>query len=350
VIGRVSENGFAIVRDDLTDKREILEFAESLHHEIVGTGAQEAYECHVTPRIGVACYPHDDATGHGLLEKAEIALEQAARNPYFGPQLYSTSVHVSAANRARMARDLRIAVDNGDLYLEYQPKFEVRSHELIGLEALLRWRSPDHGLIPPSEFIPLAEENGLILAIGDNVLYRACQQSRHWSEAGCYLVPIAVNISGHQLQQKNIVSRITNILDSFSLEYEYIEVEVTESVALENSPHIQSALAGFRDLGINTAIDDFGTGYSSLGSLRDFSFQSLKIDRSFVSDLNDGRGADSIVKSMITMAHTLGMTVVAEGVEREKQLDFLRHHDCDVVQGFLTGRPVSADCIQAMLM
>lgn len=252
-------------------------------------------------------------------------------------------------NRTRMANELGRAVDNGELHLLYQPKVDAKSGNVIGVEALLRWQRPDRGTVLPSEFIPLAEESGLILAIGEYVLYEACRQSRRWSDTGCRAVPIAVNFSGHQFKQRDLVKRTQDTLHTHSVGYENIEVELTESVALKNRARVQAILGELKELGIKTAIDDFGTGYASFSILRRFQFHTLKIDRSFVSDLNRTPNSGSVVVGMINLGHALKMRVVAEGVEEKHQLDFLRNQNCDAIQGYLTGRPVSGDVIQTLL-
>lgn len=349
LVGRVSEAGFAIVRNDFDSKDKMQHFAASMQQHIAEKIVLGGYEINLASRVGTATYPDDDMDGSGLLEKAEVVLEQANRTRHAGPLFYSTELGERSANRVRMSKKLQLAIENGDLYLEYQPKVDACSRNIIGVEALIRWHIPGYGPVSPTEFIPLAEESGLILAIGEFVLQEACRQSRRWSDDGYRVVPIAVNFSGHQFNQRGLVKGILNTLETYAVENENIEVELTESVALENSARVQSILGELRELGIRTAIDDFGTGYSSLSSLRKFQFHTLKIDRSFISDLNQIPRTGSIIEGIITMGHALDMKVVAEGVEEEHQLEFLRDQNCDVIQGYLTGKPVCGELLLKQL-
>jgi EAL domain-containing protein (putative c-di-GMP-specific phosphodiesterase class I) len=205
-------------------------------------------------------------------------------------------------------------------------------------------------MVSPAEFIPLAEDSGLILQLGEFVLGEVCKQLQGWQQSGAELVPVAVNFSGHQFSNRGMVKSLLRVLEHYSLASRFIEVELTESVVSDNHALVNDILGELRQCGIRTAIDDFGTGYSSLSSLRKFPFHTLKIDRSFVHDMNHDVSATSIVGSIIEMGHALGMQVVAEGVEDEQQLDLLRNHGCDVIQGYLTGRPVSAEEIGARLL
>jgi len=349
VVGCVSEAGFAIVRNDIVCKEDMYDFAVSLQQRMADKVLLGSYEVNLTSRVGVAVYPDDDKEGSCLLDKAEVVLEQACRTQHTSPLLYSAKLAERNRYRINLSKKLQNAVDNGDLHLDYQPKVDTYSRNIIGVEALLRWHTSDGSSVLPAEFIPLAEENGLILPIGEFVLYEACQQSRRWADAGCRMVPIAVNFSGHQFNQTGLIKNILNMLEFHGVQKTNIEVELTESVALESSTRVQSILSELKDLGIRTAIDDFGTGYSSLSSLRKFPFHTLKVDRSFVMDLNRTLSAGSIVEGIIKMGHALGMKVVAEGVEEEHQLQFLRDLNCDVIQGYLTGRPLPPGNIQALL-
>jgi len=349
-VGQVSESDFTIISSDFNSRADLVNFATTLSNAMERQFSLEGNEFKLVSRMGIAIYPDKNISENNLLDKSEMALEQAIKSKHIGPLIYCDEIGQKSVKKSRMAKALKIAIDNGDLFLNYQPKVDATTRELTGVEALLRWTVPDIGVISPAEFIPLAEESGLILSIGEFVLYEACRQSRLWSDSQLKVVPIAVNFSGHQFNQQHFVANILRTFNRYSLENGLIEVELTESVAMENSIRIRSILASLSELGINTAIDDFGTGYSSLSSLREFDFHTLKIDRSFVSELNIVPSASAIVRGIITMGHALNMKVVAEGVEEEHQLDFLRKNNCDTIQGYLTGRPVSSNEIQAMLM
>ncbi|MFT7052496.1 MAG: EAL domain-containing protein (putative c-di-GMP-specific phosphodiesterase class I) [Psychromonas sp.] len=349
-VGQVGESDFTIISSDFNTRADLVDFATTLSDAMEGKFVLEGNEFKLVSRMGIAIYPDKNISENNLLEKSEMALEQAIKSKHSGPLIYCDEIGQKSVKKSRMAKELKIAIDNGDLFLNYQPKVDATTLELTGVEALVRWNMPDTGIISPAEFIPLAEESGLILSIGEFVLYEACRQSRLWSDSQLKVVPIAVNFSGHQFNQQNFVANILKTFDRYSLDNGLIEVELTESVAMGNSIRVRSILANLSELGINTAIDDFGTGYSSLSSLREFNFHTLKIDRSFVSELNIVPSASAIVRGIITMGHALNMKVVAEGVEEEHQLDFLRKNNCDTIQGYLTGRPVSSNEIQEMLM
>ncbi len=349
IVGQVSESDFTIIGADFNSQAELLNFAKRLSNAMEEKFAFEGNEFKLVSRMGIAIHSNNNNSENNLLEKSEMALEQAVKSKHLGPLLYCDAIGQKSVKKSLMAKALKTALDNGDLFLNYQPKVNASTRELTGVEALLRWTMPERGVISPAEFIPLAEESGLILSIGEFVLYEACRQSRLWSDLNLNVVPIAVNFSGHQFNQQNFVDNILTTFNRYSLDKKRIEVELTESVAIDNSTRVRSILAKLSELGINTAIDDFGTGYSSLSSLRTFNFNTLKIDRSFVSELNIVPSASAIVRGIITMGHALNMQVVAEGVEEQHQLDFLHKNNCDVIQGYLTGRPVSGDAIQAML-
>ncbi|MDH5501070.1 MAG: bifunctional diguanylate cyclase/phosphodiesterase [Gammaproteobacteria bacterium] len=346
LVGRVSDAGFAVVRDDLSEETALQTFAERMHAHMASSYTLGDYEIVITGRLGIATLTKQPGADAGaLFDQAEMAMAQSLS----GPAFYSHKTSEQRRDRARLVRELQGAVGNGDLHLEYQPKVDSATRRLLGLEALVRWNHPTRGAVPPGEFIPLAEESGLILPIGEFVFEEACRQSREWRRAGHSVVPIAVNFSGHQFSMKGLVQSIERQLADYGIGEGEIEIELTESVAMEHCAGIHLLLQDLHQIGIRTAIDDFGTGYSSLNNLRQFQFHTLKIDRSFVGDLNRNPSARSIIRGIIEMSHALGMQVVAEGVEEDHQLDFLRDQRCDVIQGYLTGRPARADVIQPLL-
>lgn len=345
-VGRVSDSGFVVLRDDLDSEEFAQEFADRLQRAVDGSYTLGDYEIKVATRIGVSMSAgQDEANADRLLDQAATASAGLSS----GHAFYSNRATERWRQRVKMVSNLQVAVDNGEFHLEYQPKVDTVSRELRGLEALLRWNHPEHGAISPGVFIPLAEESGLILPIGEFVLEEACRQSRRWNAAGHGRVPIAINFSGHQFSKKGLVGGFKRTLDAHDVSSGEIEIELTETVAMENCLGITDLLKQLRELGIRAAIDDFGTGYSSLDNLRRFDFHTLKIDRSFIADIGSNPSAGSIIRGIISMSHALGLQVVAEGVEDQYQLDFLKSQHCDQVQGFFTGRPTLPGEIEKML-
>ena len=344
-VARVGGPVFALLVSGIHRRDELNAFVDEVRSYMEQPFQVGGYELMSGIRLGVAVYPTDDFDGTQLLEKAGMAVEESTRAGQLGVNYYTAETRSRTLGRICLTRELKTAIEQGDLYLDYQPKVDSMSNRLVGVEALVRWNSVSRGQISPTEFIPLAEESGLILPLGEYVLSEACGQVRHWRESGCGAIPVAVNFSGHQFNQQGLLGRIRDTLDRFSVDSRHVEVEMTESVAIDNSVKMKEILEELRQLGMRTAIDDFGTGYSSLSSLRHFPFSILKIDRSFIQHVTTNPTAASITEMIIAMGHVLGMEVVAEGVENEQQLAFLREKRCDVIQGFFTGRPTDAQGI-----
>ena len=323
------------------------------HEEIDGVaariletlGAPFRYEEHqlvVTPSIGVAVYPEHGRAVEDLLMHADAAMYQAKAA---GPNrrcFYSSTMTARSLERLELENDLRVALAGGTLQLYYQPKIAVASGRIHGVEALLRWHHPERGWIAPSQFIPLAEETGLIARLGEFVLECACRQVRAWELAGLGVPHVAVNVSSQQFAQGAICDVALRKVWEAGIRPEAIQLEITESLMLQDVDENIGILRRLREAGFSLAVDDFGTGYSSLSYLKKFPIDALKIDRSFVCDLHTDHDDAAICAAILAMAHELGLEVVAEGVENEEQLDFLRRHHCDVVQGYLTGVPLPA--------
>ncbi len=346
LVGRVGDAGFAVARDDFQKEGHLQRFAHEVQDRISGNYLFDDYDIDIATRVGVASIATRSADRvEEVFDRAEVALSMANTEPC----VYSVGTGQKRREQAFLHKELQTAVQNGDLHLAYQPKVDSLSGELLGVEALARWDHPTLGYVPPGMFIPLAEESGLILSIGELVLEKACEQSRSWRQAGCSVVPIAVNFSGHQFSQHGLIEHVISRMNTHGIGEGEIEIELTETVAMEHSNEVNRILQQLNDIGIRIAIDDFGTGYSSLNNLRQFQFHTLKIDRSFVSDLAHNPSARSIIQGIIGMGHALGMQIVAEGVEEEHQLDYLREQGCDLIQGYLTGRPASGVDIQGML-
>jgi EAL domain-containing protein (putative c-di-GMP-specific phosphodiesterase class I) len=265
--------------------------------------------------------------------------KQAGRNNF---QVFASEMSTFFPERLLFENDLRRAVGRNEFELHYQPKVDIHSGRVVGMEALVRWRHPKKGLIAPNDFIPLAEDTGLIVPIGRWVIEEACAQNKAWQDAGFAKVGVAVNISGVQFRQKDLLDTIAHALAASGLPPEYLEVEITESVVMQNASEAIVTLEKLSQMGVQVSIDDFGTGYSSLSYLKRFPIDKLKIDRSFIRDISSDMDDAAIVRATIGLAHNLRLKVIAEGVESEDQLQFLDSLGCDEYQGYLKSKPVPA--------
>ncbi|HKN18697.1 MAG TPA: EAL domain-containing protein, partial [Dissulfurispiraceae bacterium] len=245
--------------------------------------------------------------------------------------------------------DLHRAIERSELVLHYQPKVACSTGHITGVEALVRWQHPDRGLIPPGQFIPLAEAGGLIIPIGEFVLHIACLQNKMWQEAGIKPISVAVNLSSRQFDQKDLIKMVRDALNETRLSPQYLELEVTESTVMRNPEEAIQTLKELKEMGIRIAVDDFGTGYSSLSYLKQLPLDCLKIDRSFIKNVSSNVNDATIVRTIIAMAHSMNMEVIAEGVETERQSVFLQEHGCDAMQGFLFYRPLPAEDISKLI-
>jgi diguanylate cyclase (GGDEF)-like protein/PAS domain S-box-containing protein len=298
------------------------------------------HELHVTASIGISLHPADGPGADQLLKCADMALYRAKERGRDRIQLYNPALNVRVFEQMVLEKRLRRAIEQRQFVLVYQPQVGLDSGAVVGFEALLRWRHPDLGLVPPDEFVPLAEENGLIEPLGSWVLRTACAQHRAWRAAGLPVLRLAVNMSARQFQGSDLDQRIRDMLDQTGMDARCLELELTESVLMQEGDQTASLLADLSELGIGLALDDFGTGYSSLSYLKRFPIRRVKIDRSFVSDIAASEGDAAVARAVIAMAHGLGVAVVAEGIETLEQLAILRRYGCDEGQGYLLGRPV----------
>ncbi|MBY0573917.1 MAG: EAL domain-containing protein, partial [Undibacterium sp.] len=307
------------------------------------------HEFFLTCSIGVATYPNDGKNAESLIKHADIAMYRAkemGRNTF---QFYTSSMNDRTLDRLSIEADLRHALERGEFTIHYQPQIEISNGRIVGMEALLRWQHPIHGLIAPSRFISLAEDTGLIIPIGAWVLREACHQTKMWQRQGFSNLRVAVNLSARQFTQKSLVQSISEILHASELEPRFLELELTESMVMSDVENAIAILRNLKALGVYISIDDFGTGYSSLSYLRRFPIDVLKIDRSFVNDISVNADDAAIVVSIISLAHSLRLKVIAEGVETSEQLCFLREHACDEVQGYYFSKAISADAFVRLL-
>ncbi|MBC8006956.1 MAG: EAL domain-containing protein, partial [Prolixibacteraceae bacterium] len=294
--------------------------------------------------IGISIFPDDAEDSSELMKNADTAMYHAKEQGRNNFQFFSPEMNLRAVERHRLETELRVALEQNQFVLHYQPQSDIRGGRLVGMEALIRWQHPQRGLVPPASFIPVAEESGLIELIGRWALRTACEQIRNWQEAGLPIVKIAVNISARQFNSpKDFADEVTRVLNSVGLDPRYLELEMTESMLLKNVDENIAVLRRLGKLGTSLAVDDFGTGYSSLAYLKQLPIDTLKIDRTFVRDIESDADDAAIIKAIIAMAHSLGLRVTAEGVETQGQLTALQKLRCDHYQGYLMSRPVPAD-------
>ncbi|WP_319244998.1 EAL domain-containing protein [uncultured Propionivibrio sp.] len=309
----------------------------------------EANEVFVTPSLGISCFPRDGEMPEILLRNAEAAMyeaKQGGRNTY---RVYQAEMNAETGRRLSLEQDLRRAVERGEFRLHYQPKVDLLDGRIVGAEALLRWQHPARGLVPPGEFIPLAESSGLINVAGEWVLEEVCRQVAEWRSKAMSPPRIALNLSASQFQRQNTVDSLTRVLAAHGVSGNEIELELTEGALVSDDGQTVEMLMMFKRMGVSLAIDDFGTGYSSLSYLSRFPIDTLKIDASFVRDLTTCSASTELVRSIIEMAHRLKLSVVAEGVETAEQLAILRQYHCDSVQGFYFSPAVNAEDFAALI-
>jgi diguanylate cyclase (GGDEF)-like protein len=348
-LARVSGDEFAIVLTDLARQEDAALVAHKLLERLAEPFMLSGQETFVTASVGIAAFPGDGEDAETLLGAADAAMvraKQSGRNAY---HFFTAEITQRTRVRAQLALELRRAMERNEFGLVYQPKVDLATGNACGAEALLRWHHPERGVIAPAEFVPMLEETGLIVPVGEWVIRRACEDLKAWQGSGLKVLPVAVNLSARQFRQQQLDARIRALVRNAGVDPQLIELEITESQLMQDPDHAIRVLNALRDGGIRIAIDDFGTGYSSLAYLTRFPVASLKIDRSFVADALSDAADAAIVRTIIDMAHTLSFTVVAEGVETDGQMNFLRQFGCEQGQGFLFARPMSAAQFAALI-
>jgi diguanylate cyclase (GGDEF)-like protein/PAS domain S-box-containing protein len=348
-VGRLGGDEFALILANIAQPQDAELVAEKLMYAFRKPFEVGGHEIFVTVSVGITVFPGDGVDADLLIRHADAAMYRAKDEGRNAFQFFSGEALVQASGRLSLESSLRRALDRGEFRLHYQPRIDLRSGEIVGLEALLRWQKSDGELVAPGTFVPVLEETGLILPVGDWVMRAACAQIQQWQAAGVACVPVAVNLSPRQLRVRSLADRLGRMLEQHGVEARLLELEITETSLMRDPDEAVRLLAEIRRPGVRIAIDDFGTGYSSLGYLKRFPLDYLKIDRSFVRDVTSDPDDASIVRTIITMAHELGLRVVAEGVETESQLAFLTDHGCEEAQGFLFSRPIDAAAALGLL-
>ncbi len=344
VLARMEGDEFAVFYTDAGDEDNVKSLAQDIQAALEPTFECQSYNLTLTMSIGIAMNGQQHTDADELMKFADIALSRAkelGRNNY---QFYSVAMERGTLDRLTLEAELRKAIQNQEFELYYQPQMNSLTGECIGVEGLIRWNHPKRGLIMPGEFIALAEENGMIIPIGDSVIEAACRQAVAWHRAGLPEFPVSVNLSVRQFLQPNLTERIRQILEETGLRPDLLELEITESVN-SDSDYAGEVFHELKELGVEICIDDFGTGYSSLSYLRRFPISRLKIDRSFVRDIMTDRNDAQLVETIIAMARHMGLKVIAEGVENEDQLRFLEQHQCFDIQGYVYSKPMNASML-----
>jgi predicted signal transduction protein with EAL and GGDEF domain len=344
-VARLGGDEFAIIQCSFESPQDAAGLAERMLDSIAHSYRIEGQEVSINTSIGISIAPKDGRTGDALLKHADLALYRAKADGRRTFRCYEHGMDARIHARQLLETELRQAVEHGELALHYQPVFDLKANAISGFEALLRWRHPTRGTVLPSEFIPVAEETGLIVPIGGWVLRTACMEAASWPCG----IRVAVNLSPVQVKQRAILSAVTSALAASGLRPDLLELEVTETVLLEDDKTTAQTLRSLRELGTRIVMDDFGTGYSSLSYLRSFPFDKIKIDRSFIRDLTAKQDCRVIVRAIADLARNLGIATTAEGVETEGQLALLREEGCSEAQGYLISPPQPASCVPELL-
>lgn len=348
-MARLGSDEFALLLTQLENPED----ADNLNQKIVAAFQHPffcgSHELYITASKGISFYPLDGTDAHSLLKNAGAALCQAKEQGGNAYQIYTADMNAGSLKRLALENSLRRALERDEFIVHYQPQADADTRNITGVEALVRWQHPELGLISPAEFIPLAEETGLMVPLGEWVLRTACAQNKAWQQAGYIKFSMSVNLSLRQFRQTNLTGMVEQVIRETGLDPTCLELELTESSVMMNTESAVTTLRKLQALGIRIAIDDFGTGYSSLNYLKNLPIDTLKIDRSFVRDAATNPVDAAIVQAIITLAHSLNLKVKAEGIETQEQLDFLRLLRCDEIQGYLLSRPLPAEALEQLL-
>ncbi|OQW95304.1 MAG: hypothetical protein BWK79_02890, partial [Beggiatoa sp. IS2] len=349
-VARLGGDDFAIVLENLKNSEEAIFIAQRILETMVTAFDLNDYETFITTSIGISLYPNDADDVETSLKNADAAMYRAKEKGKNNYQFFTPQMNAATHQRLLLETQLRHALDRDELMLYYQPQIHLATGQIVGAEVLLRWQNPKMGVVSPRIFIPLAEETGLIVKIGEWVLHQACLQHQKWRNRGHPILRIAVNLSSRQFKQENLMNSIVQILENTYMDPNLLELELTESMLMQDADNSIKILHQLKEMGIQLAIDDFGTGYSSLSYLRRFPIDKLKIDKSFMVDIPVNQDDMAIIRAIVALARTLNLTVIAEGVETKQQLAFLKSLRCDEIQGFFYSRPLPAEEFAQLLL
>ena len=341
-VTRQGGDEFVILLSEIAHSQDAAKSAKRILHSLTAPHLIGAHELHIDGSIGISVYPMDGEDAETLIKNADTAMYHAKENGRNNFQYFTAEMNVKVVARQSLEASLRRALEREEFLLHYQPKVKLNTGEITSVEALIRWQHPDRGLVSPAEFVPIAEDSGLILPIGRWVLREACRQARAWQDAGLPPIPTAVNVSYAEFRKPSFVEGVQTTLKETGLEARYLELELTEGVLMDDAKFTASVLQELKGMGIRLAADDFGTGYSSLSYLREFPIDILKIDRSFINQITADCDGSTIVDAIISMGKSLKHVVVAEGIETQEQRAYLQAHHCQEGQGYLFSRPLPA--------
>jgi diguanylate cyclase (GGDEF)-like protein len=348
-VSRQGGDEFVILLSDVPHDDNVAATTAKIVDAVSGPYCVAGHDLHVTVSVGISLYPEDGQDAETLIKNADIAMYYAKDHGRDHCQFFTPDMNARAVERQSMEGRLRGALDRREFVLHYQPKVDIETGEMIGAEALIRWQHPDRGLLPPARFVPIAEDSGLIVPIGQWVLREACRQERAWQDAGLDPVPVAVNISALEFRGKDFLAGVRRILDDTGIEPSFLELELTETVLMDSLDSTASVLRELKGMGLRLAVDDFGTGYSSLSYLMRFPIDALKLDQSFVREITAAAGGSPIIAAAISIGRSLNQRVIAEGVETAEQLAFLQAQHCQEGQGYHFSRPLIAEEFGALL-
>jgi diguanylate cyclase (GGDEF)-like protein len=340
VLARLGGDEFAVIIEGLGRASDAEAIARNIVNSLVEPFLMNGREMQVTASIGISVFPDDSNDAVVLLKNADIAMYQAKDAGQNEFKFFKEHMHAELIERHQLEQDIQAALRLKQFALVYQPKVDMHTHRLTGMEALIRWNCPTRGLVRPANFIRTAEESGYIVPLGYWILSDVCRTLKNWQDEGLKVAPVSVNVSARQFQQADFPERVAGILEQYEVDPSLIELELTEGLLMEDTDASQACLTKLKDIGLRIAIDDFGTGNSCLAYLRKFPIDILKIDKSFVDDVTESDDSDHICRAIINLAKSLGLETVAEGVETERQLNFLRDNGCDIAQGYLFGHPI----------
>jgi diguanylate cyclase (GGDEF)-like protein/PAS domain S-box-containing protein len=349
-VARFGGDEFAVLLTHIPRAQDAANVARAIKQALDQAFLFEDQEIFVSSSIGISMYPHDGRDTAGLLKTAGVALDRAKVQGGNNFHFYTAGGTTRALKQLVLESNIRPGLERSEFFVQYQPQVDIRGFQVVGMEALVRWQHPSLGLLYPTEFVSIAEETGLIIALGDFVMRTSCAQNKNWQDKGLQQMRISVNFSARQFQQPTFITDVSHILKETNLDPRWLELELTESSIMKDPDEAIEKLHELKLMGINVAIDDFGTGYSSLNYLKRFPIDTLKIDKTFVSDVCKDPHDTAIVRAIINLGHALDLTVVAEGVETKEQLQYLSALECDVVQGFLFSKALSAKSFEELLI